>query len=127
MPNFINTPSTPHQDVNFIDNDNISHADLSSWITYLLIQELNENNPVTTELITNFLNNNNTPNDTPNNTPNNTPNDTPNDTPNTFSTILNHDDQDLYDTDYSSDDDYNSPNGYNSPTSIIDFPNHITP
>ena len=117
MPNFINTPSAPDQDIYFINNDIISHADLSSWITYLFIQELNNNNPVTTEIITDFLNNNNyydTPStyDTP----------SPYDTPNTFSTILNHDDdQDLYDTDYFSDDDRNSP------TSIIDFPNHITP
>ena len=129
MPNFINTLSSPsYQDLHFIINDinnnytpivNNNYTDLSSWITHLLIQELNDNDPVTTEIITNFINNEYY-NDTPNDTPNDSSNDTP--PPATFSTILNHDDdQDLYDTDYSSDDDGNSPIG------IYESSNHIIP
>ena len=37
-----------------INNNNYYYD--PSWITQLLIQELNENDPVTTELITNYLN-----------------------------------------------------------------------
>ena len=158
-----------------INNQNIN---LSSWITHLLIQELNDNNPVTTGIITDFLehhgntlpivNNyiNNiyvSPNDTHIDSPNGSPpydsppygsppydsppydsppydsppNDSPpngtppngsppNDTPpngSPYIVIPDLDDQDLYDTDYSSDDD----DGYDSPTSITDFPNHVIP
>ena len=145
MPNIINSPS--YQEINFIPNNidnNLSYDDLSSWITYLLIQELSENNPITTEIITNYINNindspndtpndspndtpNDTPNDSPNDTPNDSPNDTPNDSPNGYdypsphsTIILNHDDdQDLYDTDYSSDD--------NSPIGIYESSNHNIP
>lgn len=70
MPNYP-APSPSYQDLHFIINEinninnyipspivnNNSYDDLSSWITYLLIQELNDNNPVTTEIITNYINN----------------------------------------------------------------------
>ena len=136
-----------------VNNQNIN---LSSWITHLLIQEINDNNPVTIGIITDFLEhhgntlpivnnyinniydspnnsppNNSPPNDShPNDSPNNSPpNDSPNNSPpnnsppnnSPYIIIPDLDDQDLYDTDYSSDD------GYNSPTSITDFPNHVTP
>jgi hypothetical protein len=84
MPNYP-APSTPHN--NYIQspivNNNTYYDDLSSWISYLLIQELNDNTPVTTEIITNYINNI-----------------SPNDYYSPLSTtILNHDDQDLYDSD----------------------------
>ena len=108
-----------------INNQNIN---ISSWITQLLIQELNENNPVTTEIILNYLNN---INDTPihdtlihDTHPNDTPlYDTPiHDTPlydTLYGSTGGNPNVELYYTDYSS---YN-----NSPSSIIDFPNHIIP
>ena len=156
-----------------INNQNIN---LSSWITHLLIQEINDNNPVTTGIITDFLEHHgdtlpivnnyinnlydihiDSPNDSPTNdsptndsptndsppygSPNGSPtNDSPpygspngsptNDSPpygspngSPYIVIPDLDDQDLYDTDYSSDDD----DGYDSPTSITDFPNHVIP
>ena len=90
MPNYP-APSPPYLDLqnnhNYIQspivNNNTYYDDLSSWISYLLIQELNDNNPVTTEIITNYINNI-----------------SPNDYYSPLSTtILNHDDQDLYDSD----------------------------
>ena len=153
-----------------VNNQNIN---LSSWITHLLIQELNDNNPGTIGIITDFLEHHgntlpivnnyinniygspydsppndsppngsppngsppngspngspyNSPNDSPNGSPydppNGSPNDPPNGSPNDSPYIIpDLDDQDLYDTDYSSDD------GYDSPTSITDFPNHVIP
>ena len=138
-----------------INNQNIN---LSSWITHLLIQEINDNNPVTTGIITDFLEHHgdtlpivnnyinnlydihiDSPNDSPtndsptNDSPTNdsppygSPNGSPtNDSPpygSPYIVIPDLDDQDLYDTDYSSDDD----DGYDSPTSITDFPNHVIP
>tara|TARA_Y100001935_G_C16906420_1_gene314192 strand:+ start:117 stop:527 length:411 start_codon:yes stop_codon:yes gene_type:complete len=125
---------------------------LSSWITHLLIQELNDNNPVTTELILNYFNDNNinytpnttsniTPNITPNTTSNVTPNTTSNVTPNTTSNVTPNTTSnvtpnntptlpstiiiDHTDDQYLYDTDYSS--DYDSPTSIIDFPNHNIP
>ena len=90
MPNYP-APSPPYLDLqnnhNYIQspivNNNTYYDDLSSWISYLLTQELNDNTPVTTEIITNYINNI-----------------SPNDYYSPLSTtILNHDDQDLYDSD----------------------------
>ena len=81
-----------------INNNNYYYD--PSWITQLLIQELNENDPVTTELITNYLN------------------------------TLSHDNQELIlnNTNYSNVDISTAPPSYPtspsspaSPTSIIDY------
>jgi len=106
-----------------INNQNIN---ISSWITQLLIQELNENNPVTTEIILNYFNNiNDTIIDTPlNDTPlNDTPlHDTPlNDTP-LHDTPLN--DTPIYDTPLNDTPLHDTPI-YDTP--LNDTPLHDTP
>ena len=47
MPNYLAPSDTHFNNIN----------DLSEWIIQLLILELNDNNPVTTELIYNYINN----------------------------------------------------------------------
>lgn len=75
MPNYPAPSDTHFNNIN----------DLSEWITQLLILELNDNNPVTTELIYNYINNHS------HNTPSYT-----NNPPSSPTTIIVDHDNDLY-------------------------------